>query len=411
MKKIYILLCLTTHIASISCMEKHYSSNEQKITIGPFYRIDNTAKQLCKNEIQPDSILEKLYNDTWNVIQLSKTSHLRELIDLSNAKVSQLKKLIDLITTVNQTKNETFHEDLMGTFSYNQWKEKESCNKLKQKETEEHFKTVLFFGYLKRYNLTIKKTNESLPSISDLLIKDTPNRLAIILGLEVPSNNTKATTYEHYYDACSTNSYYPAFHKLKCKLDYKRYADYENFTHYIYSNKPIQKNNYLNLSYTDLQKQFYDKAYVLMKRSINYDGNCIHSLIQIIEAGKTLTPAKQECDFEYDFVNFTQTSINQSLVIDSTFIIQQLMVILCRLIKQYNDQCKTKITPTLEQARAYRTNLSYFTLPDSFDSTLFDKKIYAFEELEKLNDNIRTLLWSDDKYKEECFDALYPQKK
>jgi len=405
MKKIYILLYLVTSIASTLCMETHYNSNEQEIPLVPVYRTNNgmqTTKQVIKIETQPDPILmQKLHSDTCDLF-----------------KTFYVSKTIDLVTAMNDAKNKNIHEDVMGKFSYDKW------NKTHERD---HSKAIIFFGYLKHYNLTVNKTKECLPSINDVIKlqtteknHNTPNKLAMILGITVDSNK-KQTTSCYKYDTHLTRRTYPAFHRLKCDVtdlsDYYYYTPKDSFLNYIYTHKEIQTNEYLRFSYIDLKKQFYDKVYsFLAKDRINYDKEPSHlySLIQIIEAGKTLIPAKQESDFEYDFVNFPQTGIAQSLVMinmDNTLTIRQRMGILCRLIKQYNDQRTTKITPTNEQVAAYEKNPSDFALPDSFDSALFDRKIYAFTELQKLTSNIEVLILSDDTYKQECINVLYPQKK
>jgi len=394
MKKIYIVLYLLAHITSISCMETE---------LVPLYRPNNT--QITKTvpaKVKPDPILiKKLYNDTWELLKTPCTS-----------------KLINLVAAMNDAKDKNIHEDIMGKYSYD----------LQEKQTAKQHaeKVVFFFGYLKHYNQTVQKTKESLPGINDITqeIQQTtpkykPNKLAILLNLEVPSNKQEITTTTTSVDSDLIKKKYPALYKLNDKMhnlspqhDYYSIKDF--FLNYIYSPKSIQTNQYLKLPYIDLKKQFYDMTYNLVTNKKFYANqkNSCYLLLQIIEAGKTLNPAKQENDFEYDLVNFPQKTIDQYLpMLDSTLFARQCMGILCRLIKQYNEQRKTKITPTSEQTKAYKDKPWNFALPDAFDSTLFDKKIYAFTKLEKLIDNISTFIYSDDKYKEECIAALYPQKK
>lgn len=390
MKKTYIFIVLAAHIASTSCMETELT---------PIYRTNIIqVKKPIIIETQPDiALMEKLHSDTCDLFTTLRIS-----------------KIINLIAAMNDARNKNIHEDVMGKFLYDKWETTTI-------EPKEYFKTILFFGYLKHYNQTIKTKPECLPTIKDVIKqqqqttpKSKPNKLAIMLNLEVPSNKQQITTSSIYeYDSDLTRIKYPAFHTLKSDVQRISDYDYSTFLNYIYSPQKIQKNKYLGLSYIDLKKQFYDTAYYLVTKNKFYDKqkNTCYLFLNIIEAGKTLNPSKQECDFEYDFVNFPQTTLEQYLANNATFTARQYMGILCKLIKQYNDQRTTKITPTKKQIKAYKNKPWDFALPDACDSTLFDKKIYAFNELEKLMSNIETFIYSDDQYKKECVDALYQQKK
>jgi hypothetical protein len=167
----------------------------------------------------------------------------------------------------------------------------------------------------------------------------------------------------------------------------------------------------------------YERAIKCDRWSTDND-NFIYDMIQIIEAGKALMPAKQEHDFGYDIIESEQTITGQLLSfanIDHTSKTRKRIGILCHLIQTYNDQRKTKKSPSIEQYLAYKEylqlcpyyliKLSTFAFPDSFDHTLLDEKIYAFDELKKLIDTIWTLKSATDENVQECIDQIYPPRK
>ena len=454
MKKISAFLLLATHIVSTSCMERErpkihhpvpqnipvceaYDTNEKyldnimnmtykrdqtiainEIELTPIYRpmhTNNTAltKKQCEKEetkpflrtlipVQPNTDIQQLYDNVFTVIKNLST-----------------KTLITLITDMNDAKNKNIDEDVMGKYSYDKWLDK-------QEASEE--KMVLFFGYLKRYNLTVNNTKELLPNNNELykkkLTPKTNNQLAEILDLPSSANTSK--TY-YIYDHESVCHNYHAFYNLESYASMKPCNGLmKTFISYVYSNKEIPQNNYSQLSYADLKDKFYELAsclftYIRHREYQEAVDSYQYDLIKIIEAAATSISKKQESDFGYDIIESDLMKTKKLYIFlsiikldDNPLHSQKRIGILCHLIKKYNNQRKNKITPTSNQCKAYNEfrycNFN-FALPDSCDNTLFNKEIYALDEFTELVNNIKILVWSSDENIQECIDHLYPPRK
>lgn len=342
-----------------------------------------------KEEKPSDSMLmEKLYNDVSNL--------------------SGLSTIITLITEMNKARSNTINEDSMGRYAnaLDYWFRRGRPTEI-----------AVIFGYLKHYNLTVNCTKECLPSVEDLVtkkpIKKTSNQLLQTLGLSsiVDTNITHTTNY----DPDVARHKYPAFVQLMSGLmdSDKNLSNLRVFLSYIYSDKEIPQNKYAQLSYTDLQEKFYNEVLNLFRQGYsqcNIDESS-YDLVQIIEAVKALDSSKKEDDFGYDIIEAKKTTIIRALIAvinEYAHDTRKRLGILCHYIKKYNNQRAAKITPTKKQYKSYKNLPIDFALPNSFDSTLFDRKIYAFDEFETLIDDIRTLKHSSEENVQECFDQLYP---
>jgi hypothetical protein len=338
-------------------------------------------------------------------------------------------RLIQLITFMNSAKTKNINENIMGKYAYDTWK---------QTDTDASVQVILTFGYLKNYHQKALDKKENLPKYEDISSKksDTKigNLLAHTLGLSSPQNSTISTYY--VYDSQKANLHYPAFYELKNnvqKLNYDIHINFKvkNFIDYIYSQHEMPKNRYHGLSYDELKNECCEKAsYLLTHYWDSKSHSYLYNLIHIIEAGKTLNPPKQAYDFGYDIIVKDPTFTGKTLAflnmehMNTSLPTRKKIGILCHLIKQYND--KNKKTPTEEQYKnhdegqwlyivkdsyALPDACEFSALPNSFDTTLFDKKIYAFDEFKKLEDNLSILRRASDEHVEECIQQIYPPKK
>jgi hypothetical protein len=249
--------------------------------------------------------------------------------------------------------------------------------------------------YIKNYNHTSK---ENIPKYRDIIKKDEHigNELAYSLGLLSPKNTC---TLNGAYDSDFTADHYPAFHALhnsirSITVNHPKFEILKNFIHYIYSDYPRLQNAFLGLYYYDeLKNAFYKRACYIVSNKYIWQVSDLYYLIEIVEAGKALHPPKQE----YDFKNETKN---------------KKISILCHLIKQYNDQRKTKETPTPQQQKTYKCGIPIFkfSLPDTFDSTLLDEETYAFKEFNELVHKFSLLRSSSDENVQECINQIYASK-
>lgn len=376
MKKIYVLLLTTTHIASLFCMYvPHsiwlFSTNQSKWE--PLNNIVNSTY----NDHQTNKNRKK----SLTLIQ-HKTQIIKQLYSLTCSSLAKNKlhhtKLIDLISVINDAKkNDSITEDCMQKYAYAQKNHRRPA-------------TVLFFSYLKRYNLTTKNTQECLPRLNEYLV----------------------------------HSQYPAFYALECNLNQQlqcnNFRSYYPLFSYIYSDKKTALEDYLDYSYDDLKRTFCDKTDKIFTYNI-YIYDLFH-LINIINSTKTLHPNTKEVDFGYNIIECEQNVVNNffaSLDIISLITTKNRISLLCDLIEQYNKTVKTKKNPTFEQYKAYKEYKSYKTypypentiaLPDFFDITLLDDNYYAFTELANLINDIKQLKTITDETIQQCVDKLYLQR-
>lgn len=441
MKKIYILLFLAPHIFSTSCMAQEYKQSmfphdpygtltksnspqqtlhqiaftaptsspyitdlvtEEDLELKPTYtkKTYSTNKTITnRKETQPllrtlkpvipdEKLIEKLYNETLSITQNFS-----------------LQSLLQLITNMNNAKNHNINEDVIGKYSYDIYNACELYN------DDLLARVILFLGYLKQYGLTANQTEEGIPNIDDISKKEETkiinNKLAHILKLPSPANTI---TTCNQYDSILTAAHYPTFHTLHSRVQ-STFSRYENhkFISYIYSDQEAQHNEFTQLSYDYLKEQFYHRARWLcvdLKTSEYKADNYLYDLIKIIEAGKALIPQKEELHFRSDIIESEQTLVGKvfALVnIDHTSLIRKKIGILCSLIKKYNDDRTTKITPTKKHRKFYKLCPINFALPDSCGKTLFDEKVYAFKEFEELINHFNELIYhSSEENIQEC---------
>jgi hypothetical protein len=417
-------------------------SNKNEIELVPIYRTvitstNNTAptkKQITQDEHKP-------FLHTSTPVKLNEEL-IKQLYDkaLDISEDFRLDKFSHIVTLMNNAKNNNIDEDVMGKYSYKLGQKQhidESYDIFEKRK--KLIKPILFFGFLKSYNLKINTTKECLPNINDIatikMDEHIGNKLAKQMGLSSSVNKTTQCTL---YDPTRAARDYPAFHAIKkCMSNLNKDSYYlrraDNIISYIYSDKKTSHNNYTHLSYDDLKTKLYDTAnslfasYQIGLFADTINENYLRHVIEIIEAGATLSPQKKECDFAYDIIASDPTTLGKALALinlnSSNIAMRKKIGILCHLVKRYNDQCTTKKTPTEEQLKIYETyvvpsiwhiadnNKQNFSFPDNFDSTLLDEKIYAFNEFKQLTDMILTLLFSSEKNVQECIDQLYPPRK
>jgi hypothetical protein len=391
-------------------MNTSYHSNQpacaNEVELKPIYRpMSTTTTQketkplLQTNPSQPDkTVMEKLYNK----------AHYITSFHFDNQK-DQYEKLITFIQDMHNAKNNGIHEDLMTTHAYKNG----------------DMKVTMFFSYLKRYN----QRKEPLPHINDLIstkkVPQIKNQLAHLFDIPSPYNTTTTTQQISDFDVAVKH---PALNLLNLNLlkintiSSHSYTGISALFSYIYSTAKNTQNDYVGLSYDNLKDKFYELAYYVVQyrhytseaRQRNQDR--IYNLLQIIEAGTTLNPQKQEDDFGYDMIT-KELTISE---IFGTFIsptniphIKKYIGLLCSLIKKYNKKRETKCTPTKEQMLAYEAYERLdITLPDSFNTTLLNGNYYAFKELTELSKNVSYLsqleLFNlDQNLVDECVQYLY----
>lgn len=410
MKKIYIfLLLLITNAVSCSGMkmEQKSKNSSSDFTEIPLDDLKSYPTPLCQKAllpIEPDQkLIKTLYNEVVEVTQKF-----------------ELNKYLNIITLMNNARNKNIDEDVMGKYSYQIWLSHDDLSSERSKRGP-----VLFFGYLKNYNKNANTTKEGLPS-SDTLIKEVSyttvnNQLAKDLGLL--SSRNKTITHS-MYDSGSIAHYYPAFHTLKSHVEFiPQNSTTTSFLRYIYSGEQIQKDDYTHLSYDNLKDILYTMASSLFSSDSAF--HHLENIIEIIEAGKALSPQKKELDFGSDIIQSEQTITGKTLSlisIDYSSILRKRIGILCYGIKQYNDQRKLKKSPTWKQTVAWanyyhKTSSPYtqlcphFILPHTFHEILFNRQIYALEEFNTLYSLTNKLKHTLNTDMQECIDQIYSSRK
>jgi len=243
-----------------------------------------------------------------------------------------------------------------------------------------------------------------------------------ILGIE----STKPAPQKELSDNTASQKAYPAYAQLitsLCKWSRQGNTSMHILISYLHSKQKIVTKNSLHNSYNDLKRIFYDKAHNLLFikkicNQYNQGSNDLYDLLEIVDQIKT-NHKKQEMDLGYDILMFKDTEqdvlqiLNYLIIGVNYYDIDKRnpISLFCKLIKKYNDDQHNKITPTDEQCFCYQLykNLD-FTLPDSFDSTLFDENKYAFTELLTLFDNIVKLKQYSDANVQIFVDKLYAKK-
>lgn len=442
MKKIYTFLALITYLIPTICMQKERPQQAISDEI-PLQIIQSTPpKILCTanqtNWQQLNKIMVADYTNTANLepIYKTKTEQLEEqqlLLKTIKSKepnpeiVKQLfdsvdkirdtkhygfivvpEKLVTFIANMQKAKNNNIDEDIMMQFSYDRFNK--SCS------TE---REIFTFCYLKKYTQTVNATQETLPTINDLYKKRLytipTNNLAKILNIPT----TSITTTHLEYDSHAISLKYPAFEALRysfCEMNNLSEYKINLFIQYVFNTHQQRKNKYLHWSCTsnDLKNKLNNKIENLIGCSKNeFSSYTLYQLLKIIDAWKIRNPQKEEKDLSYEIIDIRkpQNIINKFFSSEMYKFDENRILVLFLLIQKYNKERATKITPRRKQFDVYQIIPSKIALPNIFDKTLFDKKIYAFDELKNLIDNVKTLLSATNEHIQEIVDYAYPIKK
>lgn len=350
-------------------------------------------------------LMRQLYNDAYYILYDGNSTPKNQLAFNSN--------LIDLIINLKRAKDKLgVHEDLMATYAYEKWN---LVNDL-------HYYVATLFYCLKKYNLTTAKTPEDLPNNHDIctISLSTGDDFLKILGIE---NKEPISPEKRSSSGNRILQEYPTYGTLISslyQLSQSNIVNIKTLVSYLHSKQEIITKNYPQNSYDDLKKIFYSKAYDLLfiKKICNkYKGsNDLYDLLEIVDQIKD-DHKKQELELGHDILALEKTdplakvlnSISPGFFYD--IYSKNLISVLCKLIKNYNDESLNKITPTDEQCFCYLAHKKInFTLPDSFASNLFDENKYALIEFLQLFDNIVQLKRYDAGSVQLFVDKMYPKK-
>jgi hypothetical protein len=396
MKKAYIILFLISNILSTSCMDilrrrKSRTSNElipikpqQSYSASPGKQVVFLEEKPSSSTIIPllsnNTIVEKLYNDVSAFIQINMNGYLLRSDQLRS------KKLSHLITSMNKAQSNGFHEDYMGIFSHNK-----NCS---------HPQIPLFFGCLKKYRLTTSTTNETLPFYNKEKAEPLfDNSLAYALG--ITNSPTQYPAYIHLTHCLSA-------------LSLQKIETVTTLASCLYKNQHILFKNEA-VSYTDLKNDFYNRAYDLLQDGLSFDvrskSNDIYNLLHIIEKAKINKDIDQERNLGDGIINTKPKAVLDWFIDEDLNSTKNRISLFCIFIEKYNRARGNKKIPTGEQYDCYclqqKIDLAF---PDSFNSTLFDKNIYAFTEFEQLTSDTQKLMNSDDETVQQSVDQIYNLK-
>jgi hypothetical protein len=190
----------------------------------------------------------------------------------------------------------------------------------------------------------------------------------------------------------------------------------------LYSNTEILFNVYPQYTVTDFDS-FYSYARSLL--SISYDhkfyfhdhNTCsIYNFLNLVECIKNVENLSCEKDMYYKILNFDPTQTYKGIILKffnkdyATVTTKNFIAILYTLAEKYNQARGNKKIPTGKQYNAYFYQKELdIALPDNFDASLFDKKIYAFTEFKQLENNVRTLMKASTQDIQQCVNQLYSQ--
>ncbi len=452
MKKLLFSLLLTAHVLSVFCMEKerHYNYNSSDQTMIPVYTLSPLFQMNNQDYYQPgycqanepgwefyDDIMNMTYkNEQSSIISkvpltpvykpaqtviaqqeqksLLKTNSLQPNNDIMQSLYTtgshivfnaykgspheecRLKgninqkyhneQFVQIIKDMNNAKNNGINESHMIKFAYKK-KDIFSVN-----DTDLSPLGPIIFILLKKYNATVQKTGEQLPPYSS---SQKPSLTEIF---NVP--NTINTTMNSL-TKCDVVRAYPAFFQLIYDL---RNATQELsldavtiFMKYLCKDNNILLEGYSDGSYKDFKSDFYTKACdVLDLNLLNLfiDGDSdLHVLLQMIDKAKEVEDITNEDDLINHMAAFTDIQSLATQIwskfdpsyIDST---RKRIVLLCRLIKKYNNERGFKTNPTPNQYHAYCVKKALnVSLPKSLNNKdLLDGDSYAFVEFAELRE-------------------------
>lgn len=357
---------------------------------------------LCANSLRPDETTMGLLHKKAARIFAHVYSYHSENQSRYGQK-SQHKKLVRLITHMNNARDGGIHEDIMGQFIYNN-KGKSIVYHGNGKETDLNLFSSLFFILLKKYNLTVRTTGEQLP----LHFNVKKTYLNEVLTVSPDTNQQHNVANNDFVT-------YPAFFQLLCDL---RHAFQEvpaesinSFLTYVYGNNPLLQ-DYSQSIYTDLKNEFYAKAYDLLLNNGNIQE--LYDLMKMIDTAKNKKDITNEDDLAQGILGFEPKQPIKafffSLLDENHCVInvKKHVALFCILARQYNNGRGDKTTPTIPQ---YHINVVQDDLDIPSDSPFFDKNFYALREFMQLIKGTELLQAADEDEIDAEFNKYYPQKK
>lgn len=369
----------------------------QNTTASSFAHSNTQAKEkrpLLKKptQNQPD-------NDPFKKEIRKRVFHL--LLGVGNDSINDLEcaqKIAYLLDDINKkhSVNKEITEDTLGKFSYDKQRA------VSDQFISESIGATLFFSCLKKYRLTVEKNGEPLPHG---LITTQQNDLADILNT---SSNTpkKYSTYSinKTMDRYCTPHTHPTFtylvNTIYCLADIEE-AEAQYLTDCFYTQQP-EEEPIAEISYTNLQDEFYKKAHHLLFKDGN--SNHLNEIVRFIEQAKERKDIDSAKDLGCSMLHFKpeKTSVDNFLELfgktqDSNTKVQNSIAMLCVLIDQYNTDRGNKKHPTPTQRTAYAIYRDYkLALPDNCRCTQIKKKYYAFAEYKALFEHVCVLANSND---------------
>lgn len=439
MKKIYLSFCLITTIISLSCMEQEqqriipvytlttaYQTNNQYplqpslcceanqpgwqqlnkimdasyhsnhpvyqngIELEPIYNRANTTivqqekKPLLQtNYMQPNTtIMQELYEKAARIIAAEYDGSKYNQWAISHA-------LVNLITTMNNAKNNGISEDLTGEFAY---KKKEKWHTYRHHTGWYNCVLLdvniaplvpLVFTLLKKYNATIHQTGEQIP-------------LHFVPYTYKNHNTPFFDTTNVGNDIIQYSAFFQFHYTLRRAITEISFDKIKTFLTYLYENNDISQEGSSDGSYKNLNNEFYTTAYnyLLNEKSLNN----LYSLLQIISKAKELREIHDENDLVV-YINSVNKPTKGQIFgwfssSHSDDNVKNRITLLCKEIKKYNKARDYKLTPTIAQYYTYYVK-RFINIPlpeNTYNSAHLDETFYAFEEFEQLRNDTTILI-------------------
>jgi hypothetical protein len=336
--------------------------------------ITNTKIAISQEEQKPN-----VYTN--NFIQVNTNDLINELhnaartyqcyCDQDNPFLKKHQKLTHLITLMRQAKKNNIHEDFMSRYAY-----EKSCR-------YQYYKAFvpLLFGCLKKYIATTNSTNETIPFNGIFFDTDTVKTLKL---------TCQPVTKE---DIDKIPQTYPAYSALINAFTEKSVlTGFDELLNCLYINTATLFSDCKQYNVDDFD-DFYFYAVQLFDEI--YRKEAVYNIINLVGCikNKENISCKEMC---HKILNFhakqtLKTWWNYGTYIDTVYQ-KNKIALLYTLVEEYNCARKHKTTPTEKQCAAYnQKNRINIALPDNFDATLFDRKVYAFTAFGKLKDGIGTI--------------------
>jgi len=356
--KEYVYICFIPIFLSLSCMEK-------------------PCVEKLKEGKKGNNRIQKLY------VQLFSFTKLYERKQYLNPPLLINDKLISLLNSIhNDQKNHNITEDIIGHFAYEKYDSTLSIDR-----------SLLLLSFLKKYRLETKETNEQLPFIDHNELISEP----IVSDYSEYNNLTWEQLSSH---TCIKQKLkinlqtYPAYCALMWnieKLFHENSEKIQALVRCLYTDEKEFSKNKLQKLYDNLRVDFPLKVTQLLQYKaddIEKHLDQLYDLLQIIEYAKRSHHIKEE----------NELAIAEILIWDNNFGVFQpyptfSTPIVCSLIEIYNNAKSKKITPIIQQYLGYTLQQNWnLALPHSFNNSLFDKNMYAFEEFADLIKDIQKIM-------------------